>query len=84
MLRCHYSSLVIEDMIARFEAGQSARPVYFYCTRSAAEPDRSNPNAVLASVLRQLSCVQPGAPILSPVIDKYKNKAKDSSPRDSI
>lgn len=66
------SSLVIEDMMTRFEAGQSSRPVYFYCTRSAAEPERSNPNAVLASILRQLSCVQPGAPILSPVIDKYK------------
>lgn len=76
MLRCHYSSLVIEDMIARFEAGQSARPAYFYCTRSAAEPERSNPNAVLASILRQLSCVQLGAPILSPVIDKYKKQGE--------
>ena len=59
-------------MIERFEAGQSALPVYFYCTRSAAEPERSDPHAVLASILRQLSCVKPGAPILSPVIEKYK------------
>ena len=66
------SSLVIEDMIKRFEAGQSALPVYFYCTRSAAEPERSKPDAVLASILRQLSCVQPDAPLLSPVIEKYK------------
>ena len=70
------SSLVIEDMIARFEAGQSARPVYFYCTRSAAEPERSNPHAVLASILRQLSCVQPDAPILSLVIEKYKRQGE--------
>ena len=66
------SSLVIEDMVKRFQASQSALPVYFYCARTAAEPERSNPNAVLASILRQLSCVQPDAPLLSPVIEKYK------------
>ncbi|KAL9066249.1 MAG: hypothetical protein Q9161_007706 [Pseudevernia consocians] len=65
-------SLVIEDMVKRFRASQSALPVYFYCARTAAEPERSNPNAVLASILRQLSCVQPDAPLLSPVIEKYK------------
>ena len=70
------SSLVIEDMIARFEAGQSALPVFFYCSRSAAEPERSNLHAVLASILRQLSCVQAGAPILGPVIEKYKRQGE--------
>ena len=73
------SSLVIEDMIARFEAGQSGLPVYFYCTRSAAEPERSNPHAVLASVLRQLSCVQPDAPILGPVVEKYRSQGEGFS-----
>ena len=70
------SSLVIEDMIGMFEAGQSARPLYFYCARSAAEPERSKPNAVFASILRQLSCVHPGAPIASPVVDKYKTQGE--------
>ena len=73
------SSLVIQDMISRFEAGQSGLPVYFYCTRSAAEPDRSNPHAVLSSILRQLSCVQPDAPILSPVIEKYRSQGEGFS-----
>ena len=66
-------------MIARFEAGQSGLPVYFYCTRSAAEPERSNPHAVLASILRQLSCVQPNAPILSPVIERYRSQGEGFS-----
>ena len=66
-------------MIARFEAGQSGLPVYFYCTRSAAEPERSNPHAVLASILGQLSCVQPNAPILSPVIEKYRSQGEGFS-----
>ena len=70
------SSLVIEDLIARFEAGQSGLPVYFYCARSAAEPDRSDPHAVLASILRQLSCVQPEAPIPSSVIEKYRSQGE--------
>lgn len=70
------SSLVIEDMIKRFEASQSALPVYFYCTRSAAEPERSKPDTVLASILRQLSCVQADGPLLSPVIEKYKRQGE--------
>ena len=73
------SSLVIEDMIARFKAGQSGLPVYFYCTRTAAEPDRSEPHAVLASILRQLSCVQRDAPILSPVIENYRSQGEGFS-----
>ena len=70
------SSLIIEDMVKRFQASQSALPVYFYCARTAAEPERSNPNSVLASILRQLSCVQPDAPLLSPVIEKYKRQGE--------
>ncbi len=67
-------SLVIEDMTKRSEASQSALPVYFYCSRSVAEPERSNPDAVLASLLRQLSCVKPDASLLSPVIEKYRRQ----------
>ena len=73
------SSLVIEDMKARFRAGQSSQPVYFYCTRSVAEPERSKPHAVLASILRQLSCVQPKAPILGPVVEKYRSQGEGFS-----
>ena len=31
-------SIVIEDTMRRFEAGQSPPPVFFYCSRNAAEP----------------------------------------------
>lgn len=70
------SSLVIEDMKQRFEAGQSPLPVYFYCSRSAAESERSNPDAVLASILRQLSCAKPGVPLLASVVQKYKTQGE--------
>ena len=47
-------------------------PVFFYCTRNAAEPERSKPKSILASIIGQLSCVQPGASLLAPVIKMYK------------
>ena len=70
------SSLVIEDLVEKFEAGQSPLPVYFYCARSAAEPERSKPSTVFASILRQLSCAQPGKPLPSPVVEKYKSQGE--------
>ena len=73
---CINSSLVIEDLVEKFEAGQSPLPVYFYCARSAAEPERSKPSTVFASILRQLSCAQPGKPLPSPVVEKYKSQGE--------
>lgn len=58
--------------MTKFEAGQDPLPVYFYCSRNTAEPDRQDPDAVLASVSRQLSSVQPGKALLPPTIQKYK------------
>lgn len=66
-----FSSIVIEDAMKRFEAGQSPRPVYFYCARSAAEPERSHPDAIMASLLRQLLGVCSGMPILPSVAKMY-------------
>ncbi len=56
-------------------------PVYFYCSRNAAEPERSDPAAVLASIVRQLSCAEPGLPLLPPVIEKYEKKGQGFSSR---
>lgn len=69
-------SIVIEDAKRRFEAGQSPPPVYFYCSRNAAEPERSDPAAILSSIVRQLSCAEPGLPLLPPVVQKYEKKGQ--------
>ncbi len=58
------SSIIIEDAKTNFTAGQDPEPVYFYCSRSTAEPERQDPDAVLASVSRQLSTVQGGKALL--------------------
>ena len=69
-------SIVIEDALRRFEAGQSPPPVYFYCSRNSGEPGRSDPAAILSSIVRQLSCAEPGLPLLPPVIEKYEKKGQ--------
>ena len=63
----------------RSKAGQCPPPVYFYCSRSAAEPERSNCAAVLASIVRQLSYVELGLPLLKPIIEKYERECQGFS-----
>lgn len=74
-------SIVVEDAVRRFEAGQSPPPVYFYCSRNAAEPERSDPAAILSSIVRQLSCAEPGLPLLPPVIEKYEKNGQGFNSR---
>jgi hypothetical protein len=57
-----------------FRAGHNSPPAFFYCSRNAAERTRSDPEAILASLARQLSSVQPGDPLLSPTIELYRKK----------
>lgn len=48
---------VVVDSFLRERSGQaSAAPLaYFYCTRNSAEAERSNPDEILRSILRQLT-----------------------------
>jgi hypothetical protein len=66
------SSIVIEEALKSFRAGICPQPVFFYCSRNPAEPARSDPKAILASLARQLSSLEPGKPLLQPSIDLYK------------
>ena len=72
-------SIVIEDAKRRFKAGQNPPPVFFYCSRNAAELQRSDPAAILSSIVRQLSCTEPGHPLLSPIIEIYERKGQGYS-----
>ena len=68
------SSIVIEDALNSFHAGYNPQPVFFYSSRNSAEPGRSDPAAILASLARQLSSPEPGKPLLKPTLDLYKQK----------
>jgi hypothetical protein len=71
------SSIVIQDMVDSYKSSINPHPIFFYCSRNSAEPARSNPRAILASLARQLSCIEAGKPLLGPTLDLYKNKAKE-------
>ena len=60
-----------------FHIGRSPPPVFFYCSRNTAEPGRSNPETIIASIARQLSGLQPGIPLLGPTIAVYLKKEAD-------
>ncbi|OCK86125.1 hypothetical protein K432DRAFT_341989, partial [Lepidopterella palustris CBS 459.81] len=67
-------SIVIEDALKSFHAGYNPQPVFFYSSRNTAEPGRSDPKVILASLVRQLSCLEPGKPLLKPTLDLYRKK----------
>jgi hypothetical protein len=68
------SSIVIEDALKNYHADHNPHPVFFYSSRNTAEPGRSDPRAIFASLARQLSCPEPGQPLLKPTIDLYRKK----------
>jgi hypothetical protein len=68
------SSIVIEDAVQAFRAGQSPLPAFFYCSRNAAERTRSSPKSIIASIVRQLSSLRPGFPLLPPIVASYKKR----------
>ncbi|KAF1946986.1 hypothetical protein EJ02DRAFT_331027, partial [Clathrospora elynae] len=67
-------SIVIEDALKSFKAGNSPQPVFFYCARNSAETARSDPKAILASLARQLSSLEPGKPLLKPAVDLFEKE----------
>ena len=67
-------SIVIEDVQKGFRDNQNPAPVFFYCSRNTAEPARSNPDAIVASIARQLSSIQSGHPLLPPTVAAYKKR----------
>ena len=72
-----YSSILIDRFIDDFEADRNPNPTYFYCQRNSAEPERSNPEAILRSLVRQMSCLRPGGALLQPVRSLYDKRKKE-------
>jgi len=54
---------------------------YFYCARTANEPERSNPVELLRSIIEQLSCYDEESPIRPPVVGAYMEKKKEARGR---
>ena len=69
-------SLVIEECQDLHRRGLGMPPVFFYCSRDSQEPKRSEPQAILASLARQLSNLVPGDPLLPPSKHLYEERKK--------
>ena len=71
------SSLLIDRFVDDFEADRNPNPIYFYCQRNHTEPERSDPEAILRSLVRQMSCLRPGGALLHPVRKLYEVRKKE-------
>jgi hypothetical protein len=72
-------SLVVEYFTAEHSTNNRYVPIsYFYCARNAAEPQRSDPEEILRSILRQLSSSKPELPIREPVARVYKERKEEA------
>lgn len=71
------SSILIDQLIDDFEADRNPNPIYFYCQRNSAEPERSDPEAILRSLVRQMSCLRPGGALLQPVVELYNMRKEE-------
>ncbi|KIM73983.1 hypothetical protein PILCRDRAFT_715467 [Piloderma croceum F 1598] len=72
-------SIVIDQVLRSCENGHGPPPAFFYCSRDTAEPKRSNPDNVLASIAKQLACIEPGGRLLEPARNLQQKKKEESS-----
>src|SRR3981189_1798694 len=56
----------------------SAPMAYFYCARNTAEPERANPDEIMRSILKQLSCATLQQPIREPLAGTYKQRKEEA------
>ncbi|KAH0536664.1 hypothetical protein FGG08_006490 [Glutinoglossum americanum] len=69
-------SIVVNELLANSRDGYCL--AYFYCSRNAAEPERSNPEDIIRSIVRQISSPPPGESVLGPVTEKYEERKRKS------
>ena len=51
---------------------------YFYCARDTAEPQRANPDEIMRTVLKQLSCFDAAQPVNTVVVREYEKRKRDA------
>ncbi|CAG8960929.1 hypothetical protein HYFRA_00002467 [Hymenoscyphus fraxineus] len=78
------TSLVIEEAMKTASKGLMPRPIYFYCSRNPAEPLRSDSNAILGSITRQLSSLNATSDLFPPAVEKYKEEEAQGGTSSSL
>jgi hypothetical protein len=73
------ASLVIDQFLEGHSTSGIHEPLaYFYCARNPGEPERSNPTEIFRSLVRQLSCLKPGLPIMAPITSRYRAREESN------
>lgn len=74
------TSTVIDEIMKASETSDMHALAYFYCSRNTAEPQRANPQSILACIARQLSRQSQAQPIAPPTLALYnKLHSRDGS-----
>ena len=70
-------SIFVEERLDDAKRESNPCPIYFYCTRNPAEPERATPDAILRSLVRQLACSSSDGTILEPVRELYTSREEN-------
>ncbi|MCJ1464092.1 hypothetical protein MMC07_002704, partial [Pseudocyphellaria aurata] len=74
-----YSHTVIELFKRESCTIRNTAPIaYFYCVRNISEPERADPDEIMRSILKQLSCSKPDIPIKQPVVKAYGKRIEEA------
>ncbi|KAF5499783.1 hypothetical protein CGCF413_v006068 [Colletotrichum fructicola] len=68
------TSVVVSQALQAFREKLAPAPVYFYCSRNPAEPGRSDPPRILASIVRQLSTSSSSSSVLEPAVAVFTQR----------
>jgi hypothetical protein len=70
---------VIECLTKHNSSNAASAPIaHFYCARNAAELERADPDEIMRSILKQLSCMTLQQPIREPVVGTYKRRKEEA------
>lgn len=70
-------SILLDQLSEQSENGRNPDPVYFYCTRNPAEPERARSAPVLRSLVRQTACLRSGTCLLETIRRAYLERKAD-------
>lgn len=70
---------LVEFLRKEMSTNTASAPIaYFYCVRNAAEPERADPDEIMRSILKQLSCSKSDLPIREPVAKRYRDMKEEA------
>lgn len=66
--------MIIQSLLKAYEQQQAAYPLYFFCSRNTAEPERADPEQILRSLMRHASDLPGGPPLHQNLRDRFNNR----------